>query len=331
MPGNVLARWGFHQNGGRLDSEARHTEWLAPENDGAKESEDTPMTTSLTDDARHARLIAVACPNCGADDPRDWAVELGFSAVKCGGCGLVYVSPRLRDDLISDAVRSGVHGEEAQGLVVTARRDGRKVERYRSLFSTMFADLWQRPGGVSWLDVGAGYGEVLEAVRLLAPSGSKIRGLEPMHHKAEAARGRGLEIEEAYLGAQHGPVDVISVVDVFSHIPDFNAFLANVRAALAPAGELFMETGNIAELERREEFADELGLPDHLVFAGEPQIRQYLARGGFDVVAIERHRIDTPIFFAKTLVKKLIGRPALVKLPYTSAYRSLTVRARLQV
>jgi 2-polyprenyl-3-methyl-5-hydroxy-6-metoxy-1,4-benzoquinol methylase len=273
------------------------------------------------------RLVEVACPNCGSRSRAPWAEERGFTLTKCADCGLLYVSPRLRDDLIDQAVRSGVHAEEAQNLVVTARRDSNKVERYRKLFTRMFADLWVRPS-VSWLDVGAGYGEVIEAVRSLAPRDSLVRGLEPMHPKAQSARLRGLDIEEAYLSPEHGPFDVVSTVDVFSHIPDFNAFLSVVRQVVRPGGDFFLETGNLADVSNRNEFADELGLPDHLVFAGESQLTQFLSRAGFEIVEIDRQRIDTPLFFAKTVAKKLLGRPAVVRLPYSSGYRSLRIRAR---
>jgi SAM-dependent methyltransferase len=285
------------------------------------------MTMPSPDLASPSRLVRVACPNCGADMPDPFAAERGFTLVRCGACRLLYVSPRLSDELIDAAVRSGVHAEEAAGLVVTARRDDGKVMRYRRLFADLFPDLWQGPS-IAWLDVGAGYGEVVEAVSSLAPAGSKVRGLEPMAPKAAAARARGLDIIEAYLDPSLGPVDVLSIVDVFSHIPDFNAFLAGVRDVVPIGGSLFMETGNLADCESRSEFADELGLPDHLVFAGERHLADFLGRAGFEIRDIRRRRIDTPLFFAKTVAKKLLGRSAIVRLPYTSRYRSLCLRAQ---
>lgn len=276
---------------------------------------------------RNSALVEVPCPNCGSNARSPWATERGFLLTRCDDCALLYVSPRLSDDLISSAVKSGVHGAEADGLVVTARRDDRKVARYSAVLGDMFADRW-RGGPVRWLDVGAGYGEVVEAVDRLAPAGSHVSGLEPMALKAAAARARGIGVVEGYLTRDHEQVDCLSLVDVFSHIPDFNAFLAVVAAVVRPGGDFFLETGNLADTESRADFADELGLPDHLVFAGERQLAQFLDRAGFDIVDLRRQRIDTPLFFVKTMVKKLIGRPAIVRLPYTSAYRSLLVKAR---
>jgi len=180
------------------------------------------------------------------------------------------------------------------------------------------------------VDVGAGYGELLEAVTALAPLGSRIEGVEPMKLKADRARQRGLTITEDYLRPEHPRVDFISAVNVFSHLPSFSRFLDDVRSVLNGGGEVFVETGNLADLESRTEFPGELGLPDHLVFAGEKHLVGYLDQAGFDVLRIERCRIDGVVNLTKNVVKKVIGRPAGLALPYTSKYRQLLIRARLR-
>lgn len=273
----------------------------------------------------------VSCPYCGSAERRSWARELGFTAVRCSGCNLIYVSPRPVQSLISAAVRTGAHGAEADGLKVVSRRVPAKVRRYRRLLGRLFADVWSAGRPISWLDVGAGYGEVVEAVVGIAPKGSRIEGLEPMAPKAAAARARNLPVTEDYLRpTTHDKFDFVSLVDVFSHIPDFSAFLRDVVAVLQPRGEIFIETGNLADLRDRQEFPGELGLPDHLVFAGERQLRGFLDRAGFEVVSVERLRMDGFANLAKGIVKKALGRSVSVRLPYRSAYRQLLVRARLR-
>lgn len=277
-----------------------------------------------------SHLEEVPCPYCGSQQRRPWAEERGFKAVRCTGCALIYCNPRPPLHAIDAAVRTGSHGPEANGLSVVARRVEARVAHYRSVFGDLFADLWSGGRPVSWLDVGAGYGEVIEAVALLAPPGSRIEGLEPMKPKADRARERGLSIVEGYLRADHPKVDVVSLVDVFSHIPDFGEILEIVRSVLNPEGEVFIETGNLADLRQRSEFPGELGLPDHLVFAGEPHLRGYLDRAGFEVVQVRRRRIDGMINLARNVAKKLLGRPAAFGVPYTSDYRQLQFRARLR-
>ncbi|MCR5871125.1 MULTISPECIES: bifunctional 2-polyprenyl-6-hydroxyphenol methylase/3-demethylubiquinol 3-O-methyltransferase UbiG [unclassified Sphingomonas] len=275
-----------------------------------------------------AKLETIPCPNCKSAQFEPWAEEIGFRVVRCASCRLLYVNPRLPMAAIDKAVQTGAHGEEAGGLIVTSRRSPRRVTAYYNKFKDLFADKWAGGQPIRWLDVGAGYGEIVEAVSRLAPPGSVVEGLEPMKPKADAAKARGLAVKQQYLSADHPKVDVVSTVDVFSHIPDFDAFLGDVRAVLAPGGEVFVETGNLADIENRNEFPDELGVPDHLVFAGEAQITQYLERAGFSVVDIRRSRLDTLESFVKGVAKKILGRNIILRMPYTSSYRSLLIRAK---
>jgi SAM-dependent methyltransferase len=286
------------------------------------------MTSCAVSEAN--ALETVACPYCGSTHEERWAEEAGFAAVRCLACGIIYCNPRPARERVDAAVRTGVHGGEAHGLDVRARRVAGKVRYYRRALGALFDDVWRAGAPVSWLDVGAGYGEVLEAVAALAPAGSRVEGLEPMKPKAEAARRRGLTVTEGYLAAGHALVDIVSVVDVFSHVPSFGDFLADVRAVLRPGGELFLQTGNLADLARRDEYPGELGLPDHLVFAGERHVLGYLERAGFAPLRVERRRTDTLVEASKNVVKLLLGRPGILRAPYTSSYRQLLVRARLR-
>ncbi len=277
-----------------------------------------------------ANVETIPCPYCQSSSFSHWASEIGFNAVRCLECRLIYVNPRPSLSQISKAVQTGAHGDEAGGLVVVARRQETKVNRYRKIFADMFDDVWTAGDRISWLDIGAGYGEIVEAVSALAPPGSRVEGFEPMMPKVAQARARGLDIIEGYLDRAHPKVQIASIVDVYSHIPNFDGFLSQVRDVLLPEGQVFVETGNLADVDRRSEFPNELGLPDHLVFAGEDHIRGHLDRAGFEIVRIERQRTDGVVNLVKNAVKIAIGRTGHIGLPYTSSYRQLLVRARLR-
>jgi predicted TPR repeat methyltransferase len=180
------------------------------------------------------------------------------------------------------------------------------------------------------VDVGAGYGETLEAIGKLAPFGSTIIGVEPMLHKAEIAKSRGLNIFNGYLQRGQFRADVISAVDIFSHIPDFRSFLQIVASNLTKGGEVFIETGNLASLNLREEFPGELGLPDHLTFAAEEHLIRFLNDVGFDVIKVSYERVDGIQSFVKNILKKIIGRPVVFGIPYKSKYRQIRIRAKLR-
>jgi 2-polyprenyl-3-methyl-5-hydroxy-6-metoxy-1,4-benzoquinol methylase len=278
----------------------------------------------------HTEVEQVACPLCGGTGHAPWAVENGFAAVRCTACGLIYVNPRPVSARIDEAVRTGAHREEQLQLNVIARRVPGKIRGYQQLIGALFADVMSAKRPISWLDVGAGYGEVVEAVQAVAPAGSRVEGLEPMAPKAQAARAHGLRVHEAYLRDVRDRYDFVSAINVFSHVPDFREFLQDIKRVLNAGGEVLIETGNAADIGPRSNFPDQLMLPDHLVFAGEAHMQRFLNEAGFDIVQTRRLRIDGLIHFAKTVVKRLLGRPVVLALPYTSPTRTLLFRARLR-
>jgi SAM-dependent methyltransferase len=274
------------------------------------------------------KVEKIPCPLCRADRPQAWGHENGFDCVRCGDCGLLYVNPRPAPEHIDRAVQLGVHDEEK--LNVVGCRIPSKVTRFRAVVQRQFPEL--RPGGkpIRWLDVGAGFGELVEAVASIAPSGSACEGIEPMVPKTQDAQRRGLPVRAIYMQDVKERYDVISLIDVFSHIPDFHGFLKEVKGLLNPRGEVFLKTGNAADLPNRDAFPGPLTLPDHLTFGGEPQVRRFLEEAGFEVVDVKADRMDGFVYSVRNLVKWILRRPVRLSLPYTSSSRVLWIRARLR-
>lgn len=272
-------------------------------------------------------LVNVECPFCGKDCGEPWAEERKHKVVRCDDCDFLYLNPRPNDAAISSAVSTGIHSDDGD-LNVRSRYQPRRVQAYRRTLGRMFADCWGATEPIHWLDVGCGYGEILEAVQSLAPVGSKVEGVEPMQVKADHAKARGLSVSCGYLGHVEELADFVSIVDVFSHVPSFDDFLQDVRGAVRVGGSLFIETGNLADVKQRSDFPGELGLPDHLCFGGERHIIEFLRRNGFVVKDIDRVRVDDLMWTIKNLAKRALGRPALMALPYRSSYRSLRIRAQ---
>jgi SAM-dependent methyltransferase len=233
-------------------------------------------------------------------------------------------------DKVNEAVRTGIQKFNSLNVNVRSRRSIKKIAIYRKIFETMFKQIWSSGKPITWIDIGSGYGETLQAVKLLAPQNSIIKGVEPMKHKAEAAAGLGLDVINDYLQPGQFQADVVSLIDIYSHVPDFWTLLDSIKSNLKPQGEFFLESGNLADLDVRQEFFGELGLPDHLVFAGESHFVKYLESSGFEVLEIRRERADDLVDFVKSVVKKIIGRPVNISVPYTSRYRQLKIRAKLK-
>lgn len=275
------------------------------------------------------QLEEIPCPYCGHDKNSAWARENGYTAVKCSECGFIYVNPRPVAALISEAVETGVH-TTLGGHNVIGRRVASKVEWFKGVLARTHPDLRTTKQPITWLDIGSGFGEVVEAVKALAPAGSRVVGVEPMKPKAAEAQHRGLETITGYLSDVPGTFQFASLVNVCSHIPDFRAFVAELTTKLEPRGEFLLIAGNTGDLERVTQLPSELDMPDHLTFAGRKHLIGFLEEAGFEIVSIDETRRDNLITFVKNIVKRLIGRQAYVVLPGTSAYRDLAIRARLK-
>lgn len=272
-------------------------------------------------------LEVVPCPYCGSRTNTIWATELGFTTARCTDCDFLFLNPRPSDAQRSTATQMGVH-MAADGLDISERYIPSKTQRYIPILREQFGSQFAKSGPISWVDIGAGYGETMDAVSAVAPAGSTVIGVEPMHPKASAARARGLQIYEQPLGPGIPVCDYASLIDVFSHINDFDGFLQNVRLVLKDGGEFFMETGHLDGRVPRDDFPSVLGSPDHVSFATDRHIKGFLERNGFEVLSVRLDPIDDWMFTIKNVIKKAMGRDVRLQRPFASRYRTMFVRAR---
>lgn len=273
----------------------------------------------------------IDCPFCHSLERRPWGSENGYHCEKCLTCGLVYVTPRPVLAEISNANRIGEHKSGDGTLNVTYARSGRKVNRYKRQISELFKDRIESAEPCSWLDIGAGYGELVEALMSLLPAASSVLGIEPMEPKVRCAQAQGLPVVQKELSEVKERYDVISLINVFSHVPDFRSFLSEVVTLLKPGGELLIESGNGGDLDSATDYPDLLCLPDHLVFGGEKHFVGFLSEAGFSNISVWSERRDTLLWTLKGIVKKALGRKAKITLPYQSPFRIIFVRGRLSL
>lgn len=275
-------------------------------------------------------MIDVGCYHCGTQRSSPYATENGFTLVRCGGCGLLYVTPRPAEGDIARAHQLGVHPGEAL-LDTTGEFVAAKVTGYLAVLADLFPE-GLRSGRRTWLDIGCGHGEFLAALAEFGGPALQLTGLEPNARKRQAARARGLPVEDFDLAACSRQYDYISLLNVYSHLPDPPAFLAACRLLLAPGGEMLLETGDVAHLRAGEMFRP-MYLPDHLSFASEAILREILDRCGFEVIAVRKYPFIP--FSLRRLRKELVrllrpGRPSALRHLLSRRYRTdMYLRARL--
>jgi 2-polyprenyl-3-methyl-5-hydroxy-6-metoxy-1,4-benzoquinol methylase len=202
--------------------------------------------------------------------------------VRCRGCGLHYVSPRLRPELILE----GYQGATDEGFASQA------VQRERT-FSRCLDRIEKDapPPGRRVLDVGAACGSFLAEARR---RGYEPFGCEPSEWMCRFAREHyGLEIEPATLGGiqrEPGSLDLLTMWDVLEHTTDPTAVLKRAHALLAPGGVLALTVPDYGSwaariMGRRWVFL----LTVHLYYFTRATLDTLLRRCGFEPVRFRPH------------------------------------------
>ena len=280
-------------------------------------------------------LENVSCYLCGSSESSVWGKENGFTMTRCSSCGLLYLNPRPTLGSIDESARTGLHKTGPGNLVALGRHSRARARDYISKLSEVFPDEELHRGDVCWLDIGAGYGELLEALRKVSGPEANLKGIEPCQPKVHDAQRMGLPVETKSLAEVTQRFTHVSLVNVFSHLPDPISFLSDLRRLLLPNGELLLVTGNAGDI-RRDQFPGALYLPDHLSFASEQNLRTIVDKAGFALTAIHSFpagaSLDGPVVtLAKNMVRCALGRAPLVySVSDDSPFRTLWVRASLR-
>lgn len=274
-------------------------------------------------------LIDIDCYNCRSDRHTFYASENGFTLVKCLGCGLLYVTPRPTPEDIMKAYKCGVlQGDtkfEVKGYFCKI-----KYKNYLKIIDEFFdSELFYEEK--TWLDIGCGYGEFIEALQSISKNNVIAKGVEPNVDKRESARKRGLNVSHFDLNNHSAQYDFISLLNVFSHLPDPKTELTNWKRLLKDGGELFLETGDTANLDSKDH-SRPFFLPQHLSFVSEDIVVNMLEKIGFKIINVKKY----PAFkfnivgIAKEIVKIFWpNKTTQIKYFFKKQYTDMYIRAKL--
>lgn len=247
----------------------------------------------------------VSCYNCHSTRHTLYDTENGFNLVKCLDCGLLYVNPRPLDTEIDQASQTGQHRGDSL-IDTTGAFNERSVTNYLAILGEFYPEARNAAQTRSWLDIGAGHGEFLKAVQMFVGPELRATGLEPNANKRASAAKRGLDISYFDLEKHEQAYDFVSLLNVFSHLPDPVDALTKWKRLVKLDGELLLETGDSANLDRKHHHRPYY-LPDHLSFASEEIVVSILERVGFRVLDIRKYRSPAyPVFSLGNLFKQAV-------------------------
>ena len=236
---------------------------------------------------------ASACPLCGSQETRLAFRDNGCSLRVCEICDLFFVDPYPASAGQHERVSSGAN-PDIETLDCERRYAGERL--YYDRHFTLIAE--ECAGARSVLDVGCGTGHLLE--RLGECTDVKRVGIELNGEAARfarrVARCEVLEVPIEQFDGE-GKFDVITLVNVFSHIPSLDGLFRSLRGALAPGGRIVMRT---SEMRRDVSRWNQVhwGIPDDLHFLGLRTLDFVCAKYGFVVARHIRTPFEEELFLA---------------------------------
>ncbi|MEM3401730.1 MAG: class I SAM-dependent methyltransferase [Candidatus Hadarchaeales archaeon] len=247
------------------------------------------------------RLECPACELCG-EKKGEKVVDLGtFTIQRCKSCGLGYTSPRIPEkEMLKYYVseQRKIHRTpKAEGITSFLR-----TAWYTYLSAIKDPCMLEKvpPGKV--LDVGCGWGEILEKLR---KRGWETYGIEINRDAAKHAQGFGriytCELTEAKFPKDF--FDAVILRHVLEHVYHPLEILAEIHRILKTGGILVIEVPEIDSVEARifKSFFPIWNPPRHLYHFSRSTLEAFLKKSGFMIVEISHS--PSPIGFLSSLDK----------------------------
>lgn len=224
------------------------------------------------------------CPLCNDTKTNFWFTKNNCDVYRCATCRLIFIYPIPTSiaTVYSDDYFCGAEGgfgyinydEDKDATSTEFKKYLESIERHY-------------PSKGSLLDVGAATGSFLIAAR---ERGWQVAGVEISPFAAQTGREKGIDlrtdiVEEA--GFTENSFEVITLWDVFEHLPDPEKTLSYLRTLLKPNGLLVMNMPNADSM-----YAKLAGKhwtliipPEHLRLFNPDNLATLLTRNGFSMIS----------------------------------------------
>jgi len=215
------------------------------------------------------------CPVCAGQTFTHLFEKAGEPFVKCNDCGLLMINPRPVFEQVLETYDQDYSKKYAKKIDTKRRRAKKFVSRIRSFVTQG-----------RWLDVGCSAGFIVEAAQ---NAGFEAHGVEIEPWGVEYAQAelklqnvrQGFLDQQAYPDAQF---DVITVYEVIEHVPDLNAFVAELARLLKPDGVIEIRTPDVGHWRTPKPLQDwDAVLPsEHLYYFSRVTLARLLTKHGLD-------------------------------------------------
>jgi len=191
-------------------------------------------------------IVIDSCPLCSNFEFRTSFRRGKFTGKECVSCGLVYITPRLKE---IESIYTDDKTSSPSEYYRYAQQTDLKVFKKRVKLIEKFAGKSTVKDSI--LDIGCSTGNFLEAARL--EGWQNFHGIEPNEKAAIECRKKGFEVTNAFLdegifGAVNKRFSAGYLGDVIEHVPDPVRAINLASDLLQPGGVLLVVTPNISSV-----------------------------------------------------------------------------------
>ncbi len=233
------------------------------------------------------------CPLCSSQDNRFCFCERDYQVLSCQVCGLLFIHPYPFDE---DTVHNKVTKYDYQKLKIHDAQSHYSASK--SFYQACFPRIVQQcQDAKSFLDIGCGTGHLLELLSKSHPNIHRV-GIELNTERANfAERIANCEVYQIPVEQFSYPrkFDVITMINVLSHIPSFDTLFSCIKSLLSDHGKLIMKVGEVSQSITKDAVFD-WGIPDHLHFLGMNTLQFICNKYGFTIVLHDRLAVSSELF-----------------------------------
>lgn len=245
----------------------------------------------------------------------------GYTFRRCGGCGLVYMSPRPTAARLRALYSEAYFESPDPACGYPVYRTDRAAVRDKA--ERLLPAVERHGSKGRLLDLGCAYGFVMEVAR---ERGWEVAGIEPAEAvAASAAFSLGVPVApdlfSAGLAAES--FDAVLAWDVIEHLPDPRRALEEVARLLRPGGVLSVVTPDIGSLAARilgRHWEEMRKMPEHIYFFDRASLTTLLRVVGFEPV--EWGTVGKRMSLEETLSRLAPAAPGLTRAALTLARAS---------